>query len=259
MNDAPIYTLPDALTVGVYSALVPAPLPAPLPILYSFRRCPYAIRARLALAVSATPYALREVALRNKPAELLAASPKGTVPVLVLPSGEVIDESLNIMLWALERHDPLGWLGNGTSTGTVPSADPSAHLQSMLALIAECDGPFKQQLDAYKYPSRLQSAAIPDTAANTAANAQTLARQQASFFLDSLNQRLVHSACLWGAKLSLADMAIVPFVRQFAGVEPAWFAQTPWPALRGWLDGITASALFSNTMQQKVQLNNSTL
>lgn len=255
--------MPGGLLVGVYPAPLPAPLPAPvpapvpapLPILYSFRRCPYAIRARLALAVSSTPYALREVALRNKPAELLAASPKGTVPVLVLPSGEVIDESLNIMLWALERNDPLQWLGQG------------AHLQGMLALIAECDGPFKRQLDAYKYPARVQSAAgsgttanpTANTTANTTADAQTLARQQASVFLGGLNQRLMHSACLWGAQLSLADMAIVPFVRQFAGVEPAWFAQTPWSALRGWLDGITASALFSNTMQQQIRLNNSVI
>ena len=112
-----------------------------MPILYSFRRCPYAMRARLALAISGVPYELREVVLKSKPAELLAASPKGTVPVLVLPSGEVIDESLAIMRWALEQHDPDGWLKNGP-------------IDDMLAIIAGNDGKFKHALDRYKYPNR---------------------------------------------------------------------------------------------------------
>ena len=186
------------------------------------------------------------MSLKAKPAELLAASPKGTVPVLVLASGEVIDESLDIMLWALERHDPLRWLGNGVD------------LQDMQALIAECDGPFKRQLDAYKYPKKRQSATEsatrtathPATESGATGDSKTPARQQASVFIDSLNQRLMHSACLCGAEPSLADMAIVPFVRQFAGVEPAWFAQMPWPALRGWLHGLTSSALFTGIMQR---------
>lgn len=204
----------------------------------------------MALAASATAFELREVSLKAKPAELLAASPKGTVPVLVLPSGEVIDESLDIMLWALERHDPLRWLRNGVD------------IQDMQALIAECDGPFKRQLDAYKYPKMRQSATesatdiatgtatLPATEPGATADSKTSARQQASVFIDSLNQRLMHSACLCGAEPSLADMAIVPFVRQFAGVEPAWFAQMPWPALRGWLHGLTSSALFTGIMQR---------
>ena len=118
-----------------------------LPVLYSFRRCPYAMRARLALAVSGQVCELREVVLRNKPQGLLQASPKGTVPVLVLPGGQVLEQSLDIMLWALAQHDPEGWLA--PSNGTVAA---------MLALIAECDGPFKQALDRCKYPSRYPDA-----------------------------------------------------------------------------------------------------
>ena len=122
-------------------------------ILYSFRRWPYAIRGRLALAACGQICEQREVLLRDKPAELLAASPKGTVPVLVLAGDEVIDESLNIMLWALDRHDPQHWLG-----------DPGANLDNSLSLIAQCDGPFKQHVDAYKYatapPIALQAQAL---------------------------------------------------------------------------------------------------
>jgi glutathione S-transferase len=116
-----------------------------LPILYSFRRCPYAMRARLALLASGmkagVDYEHREVVLRDKPAELLAASPKGTVPVLVLPNGEVIDQSLEIMLWALRKNDPYGWL---------------EHEKEALDLIAQCDGGFKFHLDRYKYPNRYE-------------------------------------------------------------------------------------------------------
>src|SRR5690554_5297240 len=114
-----------------------------MPVLYSFRRCPYAMRARLALAMSGQRCRLREVVLRDKPATLLQASPKGTVPVLVLPDGTVIDESLDIMLWALRRHDPLHWLlpDNGS-------------LEEMLTLISDCDSEFKPRLDRYKYPDR---------------------------------------------------------------------------------------------------------
>ncbi|MDQ8002258.1 MAG: glutathione S-transferase N-terminal domain-containing protein, partial [Pseudomonadota bacterium] len=111
-----------------------------LPVLYSFRRCPYAMRARLALAASGQRCELREVVLRDKPPELHVASPKATVPVLVLPGGEVIEQSLDIMRWALHRHDPGAWL------------DGDADVTQ--ALVAQCDGPFKQALDAYKYPER---------------------------------------------------------------------------------------------------------
>ena len=232
--------------------------PAQLPILYSFRRCPYAIRARMALAVSGTPHELREVVLCDKPPGLRSASPKNTVPVLVLPDGKVIDESLDIMLWALDRHDPQRWLGKRSDQ------------QGMLALIAQCDGPFKQQLDAYKYPAKSPAAHPRDAALDaspgagataalappaTTADLQTAARQQASAFVQVLNDRLSQSAWLWGAQMSLADAAVIPFVRQFAGVQPDWFVQTPWHAVRAWLDAITASALFTRIMQRPDRQN----
>src|SRR5690606_3294357 len=113
-------------------ALCLLPLPrmsaVALPVLYSFRRCPYAMRARLALLVSAQAFELREVALKNKPADMLAASPKGTVPVLVLPDGTVLEQSLDVMLWALRRNDPDDWLQAGAGT-----------LQDMLGLVGLCD------------------------------------------------------------------------------------------------------------------------
>ena len=226
---------------NVEAGHAPDPRPAKLPLLYSFRRCPYAIRARMALAVSDTKHAVCEVSLRDKPPALLAASPKGTVPVLILASGEVIDESLNIMLWALNRHDPEQWLGNGADRH---------ELRDMQKLIAQCDGPFKQHLDAYKYPHR-QIGETGPLSSFVVAELQNSARLQASVFLDTLNQRLAHSDYLWGAQRSLADIAIVPFVRQFAGVQPAWFAQVPWPALHGWLGRVTGSALFTGIMQQQ--------
>ncbi len=122
-----------------------------LPVLYSFRRCPYAMRARLAIAASGLSVELREVVLKNKPAELLAASAKGTVPVLVLPNGQVIDESLDVMLWALGQHDPYAWLEPKNAAAAMSTI---ATMADMLALIAANDGAFKHNLDRYKYPHR---------------------------------------------------------------------------------------------------------
>lgn len=196
-----------------------------LPVLYSFRRCPYAMRARLALAVSGQVCELREVVLKNKPSALLQASPKGTVPVLVLPDGKVLEQSLDIMLWALRRNDPGGWLA--PSHGT---------LEEMLALIAECDGPFKQALDRCKYPGRYPDA---DPAA---------AREQAVQWLQGLEARLERHPFLAGAHAALADMAISPFVRQFAGVDAAWWQATPWPRLQAWLAQWQAGPLMESVM-----------
>ena len=120
----------------------------PYPVLYSFRRCPYAMRARLTLAASGTKCELREVVLAQKPQALVQVSPKATVPVLVLPDGMVLEQSLDIMLWALRRHDPQHWLPTST-----------LELDSALALITQCDGDFKFHLDRYKYPNRY---ALPD-------------------------------------------------------------------------------------------------
>jgi len=189
-------------------------------VLYSFRRCPYAMRARLALAVSGTRCQLREVKLSAKPGAMLAVSPKGTVPVLVLPTGQVIDESLDIMRWALGRSDPEGWLTRD---------DPE--------LIAENDGPFKRDLDRYKYPERY--------------TLDPLAHRSSGLgFLCKLEERLTKTPHLSGSKRGLTDMAIMPFVRQFAAVDAAWFEAQPLPRLRSWLEAQLTSDLFRTVMMR---------
>ena len=205
-------------------------MPPTLPVLYSFRRCPYAMRARLALQVSGIDFEHREVVLKHKPVHLLALSPKGTVPVLWLrgPDAEkVLEQSLDIMLWALRQHDPLGWL---------PSAD--ADMADALDLIAHNDGPFKQQLDRYKYPNRsgLQSG-LAD-------------RDAAALWLHKLDGRLRAQPFLAGEHFGLADAGVAPFVRQFAHTDPARFAAQPWPALATWLAAFEGSALFEAIMHK---------
>lgn len=187
-----------------------------LPILYSFRRCPYAMRARLALWASGQTVELREIVLRNKPAELASASPKATVPVLILADGRVLEQSLDIMLWALEQHDPACWLNPTQGTR-----------DEMLALVALVDGDFKHHLDRYKYPGRYDG----DNASGTTG----MHRDAAGLWLLQLNARLADQPYLFGSRPALADMAIAPFVRQFAHVDPAWFAAQPWPCLQAWL------------------------
>ena len=199
------------------------------PVLYSFRRCPYAMRARLALQISGLQYKLREVSLKSKPPEMLAASPKGTVPVLVLPSGQVIDESLDIMRWGLAQNDPDGWLNQGS-------------LADMLALIEGNDGQFKHALDRYKYPNRYPLESGGDVQAFALAQ-----RFEASSWLQTLESRL-SQGWLFGPQPSLADMATLPFVRQFAHTDAAWFAAQPWPQLQAWLARFEASALFEGVM-----------
>lgn len=198
------------------------PLPIALPLLYSFRRCPYAIRARLAIRAAGVPVALREVVLRSKPAELLAASAKGTVPVLVLPDGTVLDQSLDIMRWALAQHDPLGWLHAG-------EAD---EVQSLVALN---DQRFKPLLDGYKY-------------ARSPADAEACRAEAVALMLAPLDRRLSRHAHLLREGASLADMALLPFVRQFAAVDAAWFGAAPLPLLRGWLQRLSAAPLFEQAM-----------
>lgn len=197
---------------------------ATYPILYSFRRCPYAMRARLAIAYAGVPVALREVVLRQKPAELLAASPKGTVPVMILPDGRVIEESLQIMHWAIQQHDPADWNSHWQ--------DPQ--LQS---LIQTNDTEFKYYLDRYKYADR-----YPEHPADTY-------RQHGEVFLVQLETRLQQNRYLFGSAFSLADAAIAPFIRQFAAVDSEWFATSPYPALRQWLQAFVNSAIFQSVMQ----------
>ncbi|MFY0612399.1 MAG: glutathione S-transferase [Hyphomicrobiaceae bacterium] len=200
---------------------------ADLPILYSFRRCPYAMRARLALHASGQACELREIVLRDKAPEFLAASPKGTVPVVMTPDGGVIEESLDVMLWALEQHDPEGWLS--------PS---DGNRDAMMALIARCDTAFKPNLDAYKYASR----DTPEKGLE--------ARAAGAVFLTELDAQLSGTTYLFGERLSLADTAIFPFVRQFANVDRTWFDAQPWLNLIRWLSEWLASQRFADVMKK---------
>lgn len=185
------------------------------PILYSFRRCPYAMRARLALLSSGTKVELREILLRDKAPELIQASPKATVPVLVVDG--VIDESLDIMQWALARNDPDGWL-------EMPADGYD--------LIVQSDSHFKPALDIYKYNDSIKE------------------RDTASGFLMMLNDKLANQTYLYGDNACLADMAIITFVRQFAFVDKAWFDAQPWPNLSNWLQDFIASQIFENIMHK---------
>lgn len=195
-----------------------------LPILYSYRRCPYAMRARMAIWAANIQVEVREISLREKPAHLLQISPKGTVPVLQLPDGTVLEQSLDIMQWALAQNDPQGWL----------NADPEA----VNALITINDGDFKKALDRYKYPDR-----YPE-------HTQAYYREQGEQFLQRLEAALEQHDYLLGHKPSMADVAIFPFIRQFAAVDAEWFASSLYPKLRGWLEGWLENPLFAQVMQK---------
>ena len=192
-----------------------------LPILYSFRRCPYAMRARMALAASGAEVMLREVLLKDKPAELLAASPKATVPVLVLSEDQTLEESLDVMQWALKHSDPLGWL-----EGAALDSD----------WISECDEGFKHWLDRYKYADRHPQHTAKDY------------RKNAEEFIQKLEHQLSVSDWIGGEAANAIDVALFPFIRQFAGVEPSWWQQAPYPKVRQWLENWLNSALFSAIM-----------
>ncbi len=188
-----------------------------LPAFYSFRRCPYAMRARLALDAAQVQVDLREIVLRDKPQAFLDASPSATVPCLVV-EGETIDESLDIMTWALKQDDPEGWMD-------MPALGND--------LIARFDGPFKSALDRTKYASR-----YPDEDAEQH-------RTIASAFLNDLNSQL--HGYIFG-KPTLADYAILPFVRQFAMIDKAWFDAQDWPHVQEWLEAFLASDRFARIM-----------
>lgn len=197
------------------------------PILYTFRRCPYAMRARMALKYARVGVEVREIDLKRKPAQMIKISPKATVPVLKLSDETVLDESLDIMRWALAQHDPLG-IG---SSGEVEQGNQ---------LIATNDGQFKMLLDRYKYPSRYGGEIDLDTARERAVEIQ----------LKPLNERLCRFSYLLGNRPALADLAIMPFIRQFAMVDPNWFANTPYAALRSWLETWIQSELFTDIMRK---------
>ena len=194
-----------------------------LPVLYSYRRCPYAMRARMALSYAGISVEIREISLRNKPLAMLKISPKGTVPVLQV--GElVIDQSLEIMQWALSQSDKDAWLAN---------------LDNSLGLIAVNDGPFKQLLDQYKYPDRYPHIELKDTL-----------NQAMDMFLWPLEKRLEDAHYFLGAQKSLADVAIFPFVRQFAMVDSVWFEKSPLEHLKKWLNEQIESDLFLSVMHK---------
>lgn len=191
--------------------------------LYSFRRCPYAMRARMALRYSGVPVEIVEVSLKAKPAEMLAISPKGTVPVLDA-EGRVIDESLEIMRWALAQNDPDNWLLGGDSR--------------IAELIEANDRAFKLHLNRYKYAERYPEQPME------------VYRAEGALFLQRLDELLEGRDYLLSDQPCLADIALLPFVRQFAHVDREWFAQTPYVRLQVWLQGFLESELFTAIMKK---------
>ncbi len=196
-----------------------------LPILYSFRRCPYAMRARLAIANSNITVELREVVLRNKPHQLLDISPKGTVPVLQLPDGNILEESLDIMYWALLKNDKDNWLSNGAT-------------EDIKQLMQWNDGEFKCYLDRYKYADR-----YPE-------HNELFYRQKAEVFIAELETRLSQQTFLYGENCCIADIAIFPFIRQFSNVDKNWFQSSNYQNLNQWLNGLVESDLFNSIMEK---------
>lgn len=195
------------------------------PLLYTYRRCPYAMRARMALIGSGRSFDAYEISLRDKPAAMLAASPKGTVPVLVLENGEVLEESLHIMRWASEQGANDGWA--------------RAQTPGNQSLIALNDGAFKQQLDRYKYPERY------------VASERDLQRDQAvNGLLHALERRFQSEPYLGGGRACAADLAIFPFVRQFRAVDEKWFDAQALPATQKWLQAWLRSELFEQCMKK---------
>lgn len=200
---------------------------APLHRLYSFRRCPYAMRARLGLLFAELQVELREIVLRNKPAQMLAISPKGTVPVLELMTTDgsqqhVIEESREILEWALQQHDPHGLL--------------SIELAKANALIDQNDHEFKHWLDRYKYADR-----YPELT-------QLEYRQRGEVFLQVLEELLTNNQYLLGERISIADIGIMPFVRQFAHVDREVFYSLPYPHVQKWLDAWLEHPVFKQVM-----------
>ena len=194
-----------------------------LSCLYSFRRCPYAMRARLGILFAELQVELREITLKNKPPQMLAISPKGTVPVLQIVDGTVIEESREIMIWALEQNDQQGLLN-------------AEVLHQANALIDKNDNEFKYWLDRYKYADRHIDMS------------QTEYRQQGEVFLQLLEELLTKNSYLLGGSITIADIGIMPFVRQFAHVNRDVFYDLPYPNLQRWLQGWLSHPLFLQAM-----------
>lgn len=208
-----------------------------LPILYSLRNCPYAMRARIAIYKSQQPIVLRDIVLSNKPNEMILASPKATVPVLVLDEDrlkenedgqqiQVIDESFDIMLWALNNADPNDLLHK----------NQPEHLTEMLALVNKFDSEFKVRLEAYKCAKRYHETTLIDC------------RKACEEYIQLLEARLTEHEFLFSARESFADIALLPFIRQFARVERQWYLQSPYPCLQKWLNRYLQSPMFTKVM-----------
>ncbi|MEP2650916.1 MAG: glutathione S-transferase [Paraglaciecola sp.] len=210
-----------------------------LPVLYSLRNCPYAMRARIAIYKSKQPVELRDLVLKNKPVEMLLASPKGTVPTLVLGADgqtqKVIDESLDVMLWALGESDPDNLLRSEVTGGDLP-LEKSAKLTEILDLIHDFDCQFKSRLEAYKCAKRYHETNLHEC------------RQRCEEFVNALEKRLSNHHYVIDDKESLADIAILPFIRQFAKVERQWYLQSPYPNLKRWLNQYLQSPMFNKVM-----------
>jgi len=194
------------------------------PKLFTYRRCPYAIRSRLALYQAGIDYESIEISLKDKPSDFLALSPKGTVPVLVQSDGKVIEESLEIMLWALNINDPEHWILKGNDLSQ--------------KLIFENDFHFKKNLDKYKYADR-----FPE-------HSKEYYRSQCEIFLNVLDEKLKFKLYLIEDRISLADIAIFPFIRQFFLVDENWFLDSKYDALKKWLRGLIDSHIFKEVMKK---------
>ncbi len=201
-------------------------MPELLPVLYSFRRCPYAMRARMALVSAGIKMELREVHLKNKPQPMLEASPKGTVPVVVLPDGTVIEESMDVIHWALDQNDPENLKKDWSEEATA----------EMEEWITYNDKVFIKALAAYKYPDR-----FPGTNKEEA-------RADAEEFLQKIEDRLQTRKFLFGDRCSWGDIALLPFIRQFAKVDEGWFDGAPYPKLQSWMKGFLESEAFEKVM-----------
>lgn len=210
----------------------------PRPLLYTYRRCPYAMRARMALLVAGIAFDAHEIVLRDKPAAMLAASPKGTVPVLVLPDRQVLEQSWDIVEWALTHE------GTGAE---IQAWWARAQSPQNLDLLRCNDGDFKHHLDRYKYPERFAQ----DAASSVTADGRTFHRDQAvAVLLERLERCLAGHAYLGGAQPCAADIGIFPFVRQFAAVDPMWFDALPLGRVQAWLTHWVQSSLFEACMQK---------
>ncbi len=204
---------------------------AELPVLYTFIRCPYAMRARMALIYAGIEFDAREVELSNKPPQLLKVSPKGTVPVLVFPDGTVLEQSMDIIRWAVQQHDPDGW--------TSYPEDIRAQIDH---LILTNDSIFKDNLNHYKYPTRYPSDP----------NSAEFYRHECEKFINYLEDLLMGHDYLFGNTPSIADIALFPFVRQFSMVDPEWFLDAPYQRIQEWLFKISDSRIFEIAMQKVI-------